>query len=758
MNNDDSKVTMNEKEINSMFGFGNTVDESVIDGNRVFTSLTKENEQNAEDHDNLNENGEFADEKGEKKDILVSNNEGNRIDSVSISNTIEHDQDYEKSDESNKNEIPNKEKVIEDNVDHSQLNQNETQNAGNGDDFADDIPENLPTGNVKDDFETKENQNLNPETKNDDFANGREILAPSLSNNITTNEIETKPDLDHDNKIGGEIENQNFIRSDNKNDETANEEMLQSNNNDALSLFSQMDQINEPQIDAIRVNSNPKHNRPQYSPEQLASMNDGGSFDQNDDFNDFEEEEAQAEGKGQIDIDSEEQKPEINQKEEGIRDETFISDPPRDLKIKEIKPDETNNGELELASTEKNDQSKDLPTQDIEPKKTNNEEKNIGSTENTDQIPDQHPEDGMEINDEDIEATAASTQTPQIEKAFTPRQGSGFRIPTLHSIDESFSLSQLPPLSTTPRQDADCKKLLSEYTTTNKLPPLHMRKSLIQYINREKVNSIVAQKFTEASKLQDVASRLILDIVLSDEKKKVQGKIETLENKLIEVEKSIKDLGIQTESLIRDELAKQKESRSILLANHEDQLESFESRWNDSSFLQKFARPSTYLLQMKGMERSMVLSKMFEEAENHKKKTQMIEREESRTAQQKAYTEMTRERTRLLEKQRIEISSFDSHCNKSLGDIKKVQELRLQPLVARKNTLLSDLKVLNNQIESQTVTKSVDIPHPIMTPRTAQRLSLYKSVSKAPQVTVKPLGNVNPMKKKSRCTTAIGTI
>ena len=87
--------------------------------------------------------------------------------------------------------------------------------------------------------------------------------------------------------------------------------------------------------------------------------------------------------------------------------------------------------------------------------------------------------------------------------------------------------------------------------------------------------------------------------------------------------------------------------------------------------------------------------------------------------------------------------------------IKRNQEEKLQALIARQTKLKTDLEGAKKPMLPAIHTPMPDKVEHVMTPRTAQRYALCKTVSTSPKLTVKPLGRITKKRTKKRPGTAL---
>ena len=326
-------------------------------------------------------------------------------------------------------------------------------------------------------------------------------------------------------------------------------------------------------------------------------------------------------------------------------------------------------------------------------------------------------------------------------------------------VNSDISLSQLPPLGTSPELDAENKRLLRKFVKRGKIPYPGNRAQLIQYIQREKVNALVSQKFDEAQHYQTTLQKLQKAITDQELKDRNKQRLSSLDAKLGVAQSSLQSIQKETARLLKEEQARQRDREKELRRKQDEELDAFQEHWNDIDFLKKFAKPSARLLQLKNMERSMILTKMFTQVQEVKRKIKELEKEESDKAQARAVQEMDKERKKILARHALEQRTFEQHCARQLETIKQNQELKMQSIQKRQAKLESEIdewKMNPPTALPPMASANPDLQHQaVMTPRTAQRYSVFKKVSKPPSITIKPLGRVKPRRKRPQTSAAV---
>jgi hypothetical protein len=368
------------------------------------------------------------------------------------------------------------------------------------------------------------------------------------------------------------------------------------------------------------------------------------------------------------------------------------------------------------------------------------------------------------VESEEVESDAAKPQSQSHRNSKTPdpKMEPGMKVKSKVRItvseDNIQSLSELPPLQTSPEKDAENARLYESFVKHGKIPFGDDRSQLVQYIQRQKVNAIISHDLTAARGFQYALQGLQHAVTDREVKERNQQRLENLDAKLEVAQEVLNSIQEETNRLISEELERQAERRTQLELKMDEELAYFEDHWNDREYLKRFARPSAYLIQLKATERSLILVKMFDEAVEVHKKVRDLEKQESQMAQGKANAEMEREKKKLISKHVKEWEVFDHYCQQRLEMIRHDQELKIKTIQARQTKLESEIEVWKANPPTGLPPIASAYPdfrkQPVMTPRTLRRLAAFKAAAKSPTVRVKPLGNVKP--KRVRPKTVMG--
>ena len=315
-------------------------------------------------------------------------------------------------------------------------------------------------------------------------------------------------------------------------------------------------------------------------------------------------------------------------------------------------------------------------------------------------------------------------------------------------------LNDLSPLSKSQDFDKKIFKLYKIFKNTGKIPKdPKMRTSLVQYLQREKVNRIIDEKYDQAAKYQKLTRKLLKIIARRNNQYKFPEKMHTLQHQYKETDIKIKKVEEETKELIEEEKYKQNEHKNILKHHQDQEFEQFEAQWNDPKYLRRYGRPSSKLILLHKLEENMILTKMFDRAAIIYQELNKTSKYESQLSQERAIEEMKKQKNILIHKQKEEITRYKQYCDKNIKNIERKQHRKIESLLSRKHKIECEI---SNIKESERNSIS-HIPHirnfqnqqneSIMTPRTANRYSTYKTIHSELKITIKPLGKLSKRMK-----------
>jgi hypothetical protein len=183
-----------------------------------------------------------------------------------------------------------------------------------------------------------------------------------------------------------------------------------------------------------------------------------------------------------------------------------------------------------------------------------------------------------------------------------------------------------------------------------------------------------------------------------------------------------------------------------LVAVQKSELDAFRERWNSEDFLRRYSKPSPQLLNMKAMEKSMVIARMFDMAKRTRKAAVGTERIDTVGRQESALDDMNRERIRILTRHNRE-SEINITKTAQLREItqREVQrnERPILANIARLKKMITDLKSGSVEPDVRPATALVQPNgHELVSSRTAYKYAAYRRTAQGIKLKIQPLGDV----------------
>jgi hypothetical protein len=181
---------------------------------------------------------------------------------------------------------------------------------------------------------------------------------------------------------------------------------------------------------------------------------------------------------------------------------------------------------------------------------------------------------------------------------------------------------------------------------------------------------------------------------------------------------------------------------------HEAEWRDFEGKWDSENFLQRFTKASPHLLQMKAIEKSLAVAKLFEQARGVQRVATLLERSESLERRELAGSSMEMERANITERQDREYQTLALRYRQAVDRLQCQTALEQKAILTRLGNLERDLVDLKGGTAKLGWPAPVADPREdIMSPRTALRFSAYRASPLVPKLDVPPMGST-PRREK----------
>jgi hypothetical protein len=163
------------------------------------------------------------------------------------------------------------------------------------------------------------------------------------------------------------------------------------------------------------------------------------------------------------------------------------------------------------------------------------------------------------------------------------------------------------------------------------------------------------------------------------------------------------------------------------------------------------------LIQLKAVEKPMVVARMFDEAKLIRRSAHATERLETIERQDMARHNMMLEKQQIIDRHTREKGHLKSKCSELLDVGKRQVETEERPFlaqVARFERVMEHLK--SGTAHEPLITPSIAITSPgraayeLVSPRTVRKFAAYKVAPQSPKLKIQPMGTVGGVTKGSR--------
>ena len=260
-----------------------------------------------------------------------------------------------------------------------------------------------------------------------------------------------------------------------------------------------------------------------------------------------------------------------------------------------------------------------------------------------------------------------------------------------------------------------------------------MIKPIQQHISRRRVDAIVSCEYEKGEKMNEAQRKLKIAL----EKQRAQDDIlyeeRTTEERLNEAKQDLKQAQKEKELALERIEDNQYQKREELRLQHTHELEEFKRYWDDPSSFHEYNKPSVTLLNLRSQEKNFALTGDFENAKIIKKRADLLEKEETRKAQEKATLGMKAQLRLLMSRQQKEVDGLERLTSKQtlaatvrLDEnirpiemaIKKLERMKKDPPPPKRQVIVS-----RSALRTAREGILTDDSPPVSTPRTMRKLA-----------------------------------
>ncbi|OHT11817.1 hypothetical protein TRFO_18604 [Tritrichomonas foetus] len=307
------------------------------------------------------------------------------------------------------------------------------------------------------------------------------------------------------------------------------------------------------------------------------------------------------------------------------------------------------------------------------------------------------------------------------------------------------------------QSDEATQKALKKFKETGRLPATTNTPKMIQQLQRDRVNAIIQGDYDLAKEVDELSKKVSAAMHITAEEERRKEKIRSLEEKLEDEKEEYKKFKNESKQKLKIEENNLKKRLMFLQNSQNQEIQEFENKWNSEDYLRRFAKPSVNYLQLKAIERSMVITRMFDQAKTVRASSALLEKKETNDAQTRARKEMALERNRLISRHNKEFEDMKTKCEQIMNVLKtniKKEEIPFQNRIAKLERMIEDLKTGTDGtikvVPSLAQTTERGPGNELLTSRTAFKYSAFKAATQNYKLRIQPLGNCSKGVRRTR--------
>jgi hypothetical protein len=301
-----------------------------------------------------------------------------------------------------------------------------------------------------------------------------------------------------------------------------------------------------------------------------------------------------------------------------------------------------------------------------------------------------------------------------------------------------------------PEPDPRMELAIRSFQQNRRTPKGVPASEMIRYLSRQRVTAILCGDYDKAKECDDTARLVAGSETQASNQRRRTERAHEIEGRLNSARHEYRDVHVDHLCKLKQTEADLRKRVSDLDLAHRNQLQAFERKWNSEDFLRRYTKPSPLLQQMKAMEKSMVMSRMFEQAKLLRRSAQSAEKVVTSDRQEAARQEMQLDKQRLLDRQTREMEVLKAKCNHLYEIAQNQIEQDERPTLSHIANLEKTLQGLRGTAEldslrtaAKAVTQgSAALATELASARTVRRFSAYKSTAQNVKLKIQPMGSV----------------
>ena len=240
-----------------------------------------------------------------------------------------------------------------------------------------------------------------------------------------------------------------------------------------------------------------------------------------------------------------------------------------------------------------------------------------------------------------------------------------------------------PPPEPAPTQnysDEELKKMVDKMLKTQKSPDIEAIPAMKQYVEGQMRDAALGQRYEYGAKMELADEMMDKFLLFDDSEIQREKKRKEAEDKLLETKGRLIEVNKEWDEKISKWRSDQSQRVNELEAEHNAQIEEFEKRWADPNYLTQFNKPSQQLLNLRQVEQTLAMSKLFERAQQTKIRADKLQKEEVAEAQKRAVAVMRNEFDTMEAKQKREMECLLQYTKRNVEFMEQERARQVRPL------------------------------------------------------------------------------
>lgn len=285
--------------------------------------------------------------------------------------------------------------------------------------------------------------------------------------------------------------------------------------------------------------------------------------------------------------------------------------------------------------------------------------------------------------------------------------------------------------------DEELQKSIEKMMKSKRAPRNELQHPMLNYITKRLPKAVDEQKYKEAQDLEQ-ASKMLRQFMdpksgYFRECQKRQDEKEKYANIKVRLQEAKK----QWDAKMKDQ-EQQKEARiKELQTRHKQECIDFQEEWAQPEYIQPFHKPSAALIQLKDAQKSYAKAKLFDRAEDAKKRAEELEKQEIEAARTKAIATMKLAFENLQERHDKEMECLMIKEKKETERIQHDRELAIRPIQIQMSKMKDEI-----DYHSKKRLRPTDYAREVHTKPIRTKTVFNEQEDKA----MLPLGKLNPEK------------